>query len=159
MAPPSTRKPDNAPSVSGGQAPNSTTSTLTPSVPLPDPHRIGQDNINEFVGRQVESFWPDQNPQWIEALITDYQVDTRLHCLAYDFNGGNESWEWVDLNKMMREGQVRLLGGQPLAPGLLTGAARLARLDPHAQVGIQVDHLSIRLLVARATRGREKYPI
>lgn len=134
MAPPLSRKPRNTPSNSGGRAPNSTTSTLTPSVPPPNIHHLGPDNINKFVGRQVESFWQDQNPQWIEAVITDYNVETRKHCLTYDFNSVNESWEWVELDKMLSEGQVRLLGGPSLAPEVLAGAGRIPRVGGQAQV-------------------------
>ncbi|GMH36449.1 hypothetical protein BSKO_04317 [Bryopsis sp. KO-2023] len=85
-------------------------------------HRLGPDGVNRLVGQRVESFWEDNDPQWVEAIVTHYQLDKRLHCLAYDLDTPDESWEWVDLDDLFREGQARLVPGrasvglQALAP-------------------------------------------
>ncbi|GMH33243.1 hypothetical protein BSKO_01077 [Bryopsis sp. KO-2023] len=108
---PSKKKIHNASSPSEGPAPNSTTSTLTPSMRPPNTHSIGPNSVNAFVGRRAESFWAESDPPWVKAVITDYSVETRKHCLTYDYNTHDETFEWVDLDSLLREGQVRLLAG------------------------------------------------
>ncbi|CAD7703301.1 unnamed protein product [Ostreobium quekettii] len=90
------------------------TSTSTIGTPVSDVggihlHQIGPSGVNSLIGHRVECFWEDNDPQWVEAVITDYRPLTREHCLTYDFNTEKESWEWADLGKEISSGQVQLL--------------------------------------------------
>ncbi|CAL5090737.1 unnamed protein product [Urochloa decumbens] len=59
-------------------------------------------NVNPLIGRKVMSRWPDDN-SFYEVVISDYNPETGLYALVYDINTSNETWEWVDLEKMEPE--------------------------------------------------------
>ncbi|CAL5075166.1 unnamed protein product [Urochloa decumbens] len=59
-------------------------------------------NVNPLIGRKVMSRWPDDN-SFYEVVICDYNPETGLYALVYDINTSNETWEWVDLEKMEPE--------------------------------------------------------
>eukprot|EP00803_Ostreobium_quekettii_P010140 evm.model.scf_2101.1 EVM.evm.TU.scf_2101.1 scf_2101:8396-14474(-) len=72
-------------------------------------HQMSASGVNSLIGHHVESFWEDNDPQWVQAVVTDYKPHTREHCLTYDYGTDKESWEWADLAKEIRNGRVQLL--------------------------------------------------
>jgi hypothetical protein len=63
--------------------------------------------INEFIGRRVKLYWPEEGG-WFEAIISDYNAGNDEHCLTYNINTPNESFEWVNLRVSCA--QIGLLG-------------------------------------------------
>jgi hypothetical protein len=57
--------------------------------------------INEFIGRRVKLYWPEEGG-WFEAIISDYNAGNDEHCLTYNINTPNESFEWVNLRVRLR---------------------------------------------------------
>ncbi|RCV11085.1 hypothetical protein SETIT_2G160000v2 [Setaria italica] len=95
--------------VSGGSAVKPTSSSEGPSArgPLMNRYFPGgpsaefseAQNVNPLIGRKVMNRWPDDN-SFYEVVISDYNPETGLYALVYDINTSNETWEWVDLEKM-----------------------------------------------------------
>jgi len=56
--------------------------------------------VNEHVGKQVRRLW--EGDGWYTAMISDYRVDSDEHCIVYDINTPEESYEWVRLADLKR---------------------------------------------------------
>ena len=54
--------------------------------------------VNELICRRVQRFWPDEGG-WFDAIITDYRPTTNEHCLTYEINTPNETFEWADISQ------------------------------------------------------------
>jgi hypothetical protein len=39
-------------------------------------------------------YWPNEEEQWAEGLITDYREWSDEHCIVYNINTPRESYEW-----------------------------------------------------------------
>ncbi len=39
-------------------------------------------------------FWPEEEVQWAEGIITDYREDTEEHCIVYKINTPEEAYEF-----------------------------------------------------------------
>ena len=50
--------------------------------------------VNEPISRRVQRFWPDEGG-WFDAIVTDYRPVTNEHCLTYEINTPNETFEWA----------------------------------------------------------------
>ena len=59
--------------------------------------------VNEHVGRRCRTHWPERG-EWFEGVVSDYNAATREHCITYDMNTPDESFEWVNLAVRWREG-------------------------------------------------------
>ncbi|CAN6162480.1 unnamed protein product [Urochloa humidicola] len=132
--------------VSGVSAVKPTTSSEGPSARGPLMNRYfpsgpaaefsQAQNVNPLIGRKVMSRWPDDN-SFYEVVISDYNPETGLYALVYDINTSNETWEWVDLEKMKPE-DIRWLeddsGTDPVtylqSQGAPSTGARKSRLIP-----------------------------
>lgn len=53
--------------------------------------------IDEYVGKKVKRWWQDEGA-WFDGIVTDYKPE-QGHCIVYDFNTENESFEWYDIRK------------------------------------------------------------
>jgi hypothetical protein len=68
-----------------------------PPPPPPPPVGVpGSLVINEFIGRRVKLYWPEEGG-WFEAIISDFNAASEEHCLTYNINTPAESFEWVNL--------------------------------------------------------------
>jgi len=95
-------------------------------------------NVNDMIAKRVRRWWPEEGG-WFEALITDYRPHTGEHCLTYDFNKPEESYEWVVLDGMAKS-EVQYINAPKFNPvlkpmgGAVNGAAPLpqrAAFNPH----------------------------
>lgn len=39
-------------------------------------------------------YWPNEEEQWAEGIITDYRDWSDEHCIVYNINTPRESYEW-----------------------------------------------------------------
>ena len=84
--------------------------------------------VNEFVGRRVQLYWPEEGG-WFDAVVTDYNPATDEHCVTYHMNAANESFEWSNLKKLGRD-EFRWVPGPALSvhemfpAGVLPGGGR-----------------------------------
>ncbi|CAK0786367.1 hypothetical protein CVIRNUC_009580 [Coccomyxa viridis] len=62
--------------------------------------------LNPLVGHKVDRFWADDN-KWWNGIITDFNGLTGEHCVVYMVGTDEESFEWLDVNKVPEE--VRIL--------------------------------------------------
>mmetsp|Transcript_18609 Transcript_18609/g.35454 ORF Transcript_18609/g.35454 Transcript_18609/m.35454 type:complete len:311 (-) Transcript_18609:699-1631(-) len=62
---------------------------VLPLAPGADPSTL--------IGEKVRWLW-DGN--WCDCVISDYDLNCNKHCLVFDFNTGNETWEWVELGSL-----------------------------------------------------------
>ncbi|GAQ90819.1 hypothetical protein KFL_006890040 [Klebsormidium nitens] len=74
--------------------------------------------INEHVGKRVETLWDEDG--WYQAIISDYNPDTDMHCLIYNINTPDEQWEWISLAEV--GDNLRFVG--PADPSLLMQAGQ-----------------------------------
>jgi len=86
--------------------------------------------LNEYLGRRVKMYWP-QEGGWFEAIITDYNMAENEHCLTYNMNTGNESFEWVNIAVRLRA----LLAGR--ASACTHSVARHSRWATTSSSGLQ----------------------
>lgn len=56
----------------------------------------GAGKIDEYVGRKVERYWP-QDGGWVSGAISDFNAVTGEHCIVYDLGTPDESWEWYNI--------------------------------------------------------------
>ena len=42
-------------------------------------------------------YWPEEERQWVEGLITDYRADADEHAITYEINTPRESFEWFSI--------------------------------------------------------------
>ena len=97
-----------------GITPPAATSAAT--LPLPEA------NGKELVGRLVQRFWPDEGG-WFDAIITDYRPTTNEHCLTYEINTPNETFEWADISQFDgQEFKLQELVATEVATEVATGA-------------------------------------
>ena len=52
--------------------------------------------IDEYVGRKVQRYWP-QDGGWVSGAISDFNAVTGEHCIVYDLGTPDESWEWYNI--------------------------------------------------------------
>ncbi len=90
-----------------------------PAAPAGGPGAIV---INEYIGRRVKLYWPEEGG-WFEAIISDYNAVSKEHCLTYNINAPAESFEWVNLKARARLGAALPRGFCCVA--VLTCLARL----------------------------------
>lgn len=67
--------------------------------------------IDEYVGKKVKRWWQDEGA-WFDGIVTDYKPD-QGHCIVYDFNTENESFEWYDIRRSSTDECV-VLDGPPV---------------------------------------------
>jgi hypothetical protein len=72
----------------------------------------GGAKIDEYVGRKVERFWP-QDGGWVSGAISDFNAVTGEHCIVYDLGTPDESWEWYNIRNASPE-QCRLVEGEKI---------------------------------------------
>ena len=78
--------------------------------------------VNELICRRVQRFWPDEGG-WFDAIITDYRPTTNEHCLTYEINTPNETFEWADISKFDgREFKLQEPVATEVATEVATGA-------------------------------------
>ncbi|CAD7695292.1 unnamed protein product [Ostreobium quekettii] len=83
------------------------------SMPRQSPPQASED-VHKYVGRKVLVYAKDSTPQWLEAVVTDYNKDTLKNCITYDFNTGHESWHWLNVDKEVKRGVLRWAAGPPI---------------------------------------------
>jgi len=83
---------------------------------------LAQMGVNEYICKRVKRFWPSEGG-WFDCIITDYNPETKLHCLTYDINTPNESFEWADISSFserefkIQEGKVDISQLQAMSAG------------------------------------------
>eukprot|EP00803_Ostreobium_quekettii_P001586 evm.model.scf_7.17 EVM.evm.TU.scf_7.17 scf_7:139765-141559(-) len=82
-------------------------------MPRQSPPQASED-VHKYVGRKVLVYAKDSTPQWLEAVVTDYNKDTLKNCITYDFNTGHESWHWLNVDKEVKRGVLRWAAGPPI---------------------------------------------
>uniref|UniRef100_A0A7S0WGB8 ENT domain-containing protein n=1 Tax=Pyramimonas obovata TaxID=1411642 RepID=A0A7S0WGB8_9CHLO len=89
--------------------------------------------INELVGKRLKRHWGDDG--WCEAVVSDHNAVTGEHCLVYEFNTPNESWEWCVLDDLSPNEVIYLPGPkvpipQPAAQPAVTPVAASSKAKP-----------------------------
>ena len=78
----------------------------TQRAPKITPAQLAAMGVNEYICKRVKRFWPSEGG-WFDCIITDYNTETKQHCLTYDINTPNESYEWADISTFSpREFQI-----------------------------------------------------
>ena len=100
--------------------------------------------VNELICRRVQRFWPDEGG-WFDAIITDYRPTTNEHCLTYEINTPNETFEWADISQFdgrefkLLEDRVNIedlkFYSQGMKVGAETATHNQAIVATHAAVG------------------------
>lgn len=80
--------------------------------------------IDEYVGKKVKRWWQDEGA-WFDGIVTDYKPE-QGHCIVYDFNTENESFEWYDIRRSTTDECV-VLDGPPVTN---QGAAAVGPFTP-----------------------------
>ncbi|KAL3134030.1 hypothetical protein ABBQ32_008464 [Trebouxia sp. C0010 RCD-2024] len=52
--------------------------------------------LDPCIGMRVQRLWPEDGG-WFEGVVTDYSALDSTHCITYNFNTNDESFEWYDL--------------------------------------------------------------
>ena len=68
--------------------------------------------VNELICRRVQRFWPDEGG-WFDAIVTDYRPVTNEHCLTYEINTPNETFEWANVSSFDAR-EFKLVEGDPV---------------------------------------------
>ena len=112
--------------------------TSADTLPLPEA------NGKELVGRLVQRFWPEEGG-WFDAIITDCRPTTNEHCLTYEINTPNETFEWADISQFdgrefkLLEDRVNIedlkFYSQGMKVGAETATHNQAIVATHAAVG------------------------
>lgn len=66
--------------------------------------------LDPFIGMRVRRLWPEDGG-WFEGVVTDYSAANRQHCITYNFNTDDESFEWYDLRNRNQD-ECELLKGK-----------------------------------------------
>ncbi|QDZ22059.1 ENT domain-containing protein [Chloropicon primus] len=66
--------------------------------------------VDEYIGRKVERFWPEDGG-WVSGAISDFNAVSGEHCIVYDLGTKEESWEWYNIRNAS-ESQCRLVEGE-----------------------------------------------
>ena len=101
--------------------------------------------VNELICRRVQRFWPDEGG-WFDAIVTDYRPTTNEHCLTYEINTPNETFEWANVSSFDAR-EFKLVEGDPvnindlkfysqgIVPGAETASHNQSVKATHAAVG------------------------
>jgi len=101
--------------------------------------------VNELICRRVQRFWPDEGG-WFDAIVTDYRPTTNEHCLTYEINTPNETFEWANVSSFDAR-EFKLVEGEPvniadlkffsqgITPGAETASHNQTVATTHAAVG------------------------
>ena len=101
--------------------------------------------VNELICRRVQRFWPDEGG-WFDAIVTDYRPVTNEHCLTYEINTPNETFEWANVSSFDAK-EFKLVEGDPvniedlkfysrgIKPGAETASHNQTVRATHAAVG------------------------
>lgn len=101
--------------------------------------------VNELICRRVQRFWPDEGG-WFDAIVTDYRPVTNEHCLTYEINTPNETFEWANVSSFDAR-EFKLVEGDPvniedlkfysqgIKPGAETASHNNTMRATHAAVG------------------------
>ena len=101
--------------------------------------------VNELICRRVQRFWPDEGG-WFDAIVTDYRPVTNEHCLTYEINTPNETFEWANVSSFDAR-EFKLVEGDPvniqdlkfysqgIKPGAETASHNQTMRATHAAVG------------------------
>jgi len=65
--------------------------------------------VDEYIGRKVERWWPDDGG-WVSGAISDYNAVTGEHCIVYELGTADESWEWYNVRNASNA-QCRMVEG------------------------------------------------
>ena len=68
--------------------------------------------VNELICKRVQRFWPDKGG-WFDAIVTDYRPVTNEHCLTYEINTPNETFEWANVSSFDGK-EFKLTQGEPI---------------------------------------------
>ena len=68
--------------------------------------------VNELICKRVQRFWPDEGG-WFDAIVTDYRPVTNEHCLTYEINTPNETFEWANISSFDNK-EFKLVKGDPV---------------------------------------------
>ncbi|CAL8468299.1 g7839 [Coccomyxa elongata] len=66
---------------------------------------------NELVGRKIWRYWPEEAKAWSEGIITDYRDWSDEHCIVYNINTPEESYEWFRIRDAKTPEEYRLVDG------------------------------------------------
>ena len=122
-------------------------------APKITPAQLEAMGVNELICKKVKRFWPSEGG-WFDCIITDYNTETKQHCLTYEINTPNESYEWADISTFsphefkIEEGRVDIRELQAFTQG--PGAAAAQAQANVSVVGAPADHI-----VAAATKARD----
>lgn len=73
------------------------------------PTKSGPLVVDEYIGRKVERWWPDDGG-WVSGAISDYNAVTGEHCIVYELGTADESWEWYNVRNASNA-QCRMVEG------------------------------------------------
>ena len=124
-------------------------------APKITPAQLEAMGVNELICKKVKRFWPSEGG-WFDCIITDYNTETKQHCLTYEINTPNESYEWADISTFsphefkIEEGRVDIRELQAFTQGPGAAAAQAQATANASVVGAPADHI-----VAAATKARD----
>ncbi|CAL52808.1 EMSY N-terminal [Ostreococcus tauri] len=84
-------------SVASRAAPRRKPQHSSVRAPKMTPAQLVAIGVNEYICKKCKRFWPSEGG-WFDCVITDYNPETKQHCLTYDINTPNESYEWADIS-------------------------------------------------------------
>ncbi|CAL5226734.1 g9587 [Coccomyxa viridis] len=58
--------------------------------------------MNPLIGHKVDRLWAEDN-KWWSGIITDFNIRTGEHCICYMVGTEEESFEWLDVDKVPNE--------------------------------------------------------
>jgi hypothetical protein len=106
--------------------------------------------VNEYICRRVKRFWPSEGG-WFDCIVTDYKEETKEHCLTYDINTENESFEWVIIEEL-NDREFQVVDAPPV--DITTGAFKLrSKPEPPKLPGRVQQNAPVGSLVKQAARA------
>ena len=122
-------------------------------APKITPAQLAAMGVNEYICKKVKRFWPSEGG-WFDCIITDYNTETKQHCLTYDINTPNESYEWADISTFsprefkIEDGKIDINELQAFSQG--PAVAPVGSAEPVPVAGAPTDSI-----VAAASKARD----